>query len=545
MAFVFAVIVYSNVYAAGVAVFKDQAFHADASANPIAYVQFVETPGPIIKINTGKKELIIEKSKYAARVEVLSEMPPTIASEFDIAPIRKSLADLSDFVKRYPKSAPILQGHITALGGHISKFDAGNIRYNGDWITRQSYAAIQEKNQTVIDEIRKQDLATAENNRIRREKEETFALEQRSKGLEQYGDEWLPLAEVCKLRERDAKIAKAWASIRDKTVYDGIYSIFQVTDDGMLIQFRSGQIRQGGVNTDLAFLFGAAKGMAAEGDYYKGTLYWCGTYSYTSYAGYSKTVNAYALDKGDAIQRVVSTLSGDSSVASNNEKTSGGERNTNSSNAPEPLRGASGSGSGFFIGNEGYFITNNHVVESASKVFVFFGGKKLEAELVKVSKVADLALLKVDKAIQGIAISNDEAEPGQDVFAIGFPQPTIQGMEVKVTKGVISSSKGFDDDNTRFQIDAAVQPGNSGGPLCNESGLLVGVVVSGLDQIAIANVTGTIPQNVNYAIKASEVSALLRAKSINLDEAGDGEKTSDLSSSIKTACSVTALVIVH
>jgi S1-C subfamily serine protease len=545
MTLVYAAIVYSNVYAAGVAAFKEQSFHADAEANPIAYVQFVESSGPFIKINTGKKELLIEKSKCAGRVEVLSEMPPTIVNESDITPIRKSLADLSNFVKRFPKSAPLLQNQITALGGHIGKFDAGNIRHKGEWITKQAYAVIQADDQKVIDEIRNQDLATAEQNRIRREKEEAFAAEQRSKGLEQYGDKWLPVAEVRILRERDATIAKAWASISDKTVTNGIYSIFQVTDDGMLIQFRSGQIRQGGVNTDIAFLFGAAKGMAADGDFYKGTLYWCGTYSYTSYAGYSKTVNAYALEKDDAIKRVCSSLDGDSSVASNNGKTRGGERNAKSSNTPEPLIGASASGSGFFIGNEGYFVTNNHVVEGASKVFVFFGGKKLKAELVKVSKVADLALLKVESAIQGIAISNDEAEPGQDVFAIGFPQPAIQGLEVKVTKGVISSNKGFNDDDTRFQIDAAVQLGNSGGPLCNESGLLVGVVVSGLDQIAIANATGTIPQNVNYAIKASEVSALLRAKSIKLDESGNEEKESGSSSSIKTACSVTGLVIVH
>ncbi len=347
------------------------------------------------------------------------------------------------------------------------------------------------------------------------------------------------------LRKRDGEIGTAWTAIKDKTVSDGVYSIFQVTDDGMLIRFHQGRIKQGGVNTDIAFLFGAAKGMAAEGDLYKGSLYWCGTYSYTNRADMVKTVNAYSLDKNFAIQRVRSTLGAGDSVADNGKKRSGIERDTSSPNVPEPLVGASGSGSGFFVGNEGYFITNAHVIADATKVTVYFAGTKLKAEVVKVSKVADLALLKVEKAIPGILISQTEAEPGQDVFAIGFPQPAIQGLEVKVTKGVISSSKGFKDDDTRFQIDAAVQPGNSGGPLCNTSGHLVGVVVSGLNQIAVANATGAIPQNVNYAIKASEVSSILRSKSIDSAVAGENATKPDSNSGVKSACAATGLVIIR
>ena len=84
-----------------------------------------------------------------------------------------------------------------------------------------------------------------------------------------------------------------------------------------------------------------------------------------------------------------------------------------------------------------------------------------------VSKAADLALLKIDLKVDGLAIESTEAKPGIDVFAVGFPRPNVQGLAAKVTKGVISSSKGMNDDDTIYQIDTAIQPGNSGGPLCS------------------------------------------------------------------------------
>ena len=130
-----------------------------------------------------------------------------------------------------------------------------------------------------------------------------------------------------------------------------------------------------------------------------------------------------------------------------------------------------------------------------------------------------------------------DAEIGEDVFAYGFPNPEYQGIELKITKGIISSSKGYQDDETRYQIDAAIQPGNSGGPLCDKAGRLVGVVVSALDQIAVAERTGTIPQNVNYAIKASEVLAVLRQKGVS----GEGSAKPEGHTSVVSA---TGLVIV-
>ena len=97
---------------------------------------------------------------------------------------------------------------------------------------------------------------------------------------------------------------------------------------------------------------------------------------------------------------------------------------------------------------------------------------------------------------------------GQTVATIGFPNIQIQGFSPKVTKGEISSVNGFGDDPRSWQISVPVQPGNSGGPLLDENGNLIGVVVSKLGMRA-AKLTGDIPQNVNFAIKSSYALALL------------------------------------
>ena len=346
-----------------------------------------------------------------------------------------------------------------------------------------------------------------------------------------------------KLQRRDQENALVMKEINSKSVMGSVYSVFQVSGEGMLIEFHTGTIRQGGVNTSLAYLFGAAKGTAADGDYYKGNLYWCGNYSYTNMAQFQKTVNAYCLDLNDAIARVRATFYG--SVNENDEGKAGESSTVSSNDLPEPLLGASATGSGFFVGKEGYFVTNAHVVEDAKSIIVLHEGKKLNADVIKVSKVADLAILKVGIKCTGLPILLNEVDPGQDAFALGFPQPSIQGLEIKITKGIISSAKGIEDDDTRFQIDTAVQPGNSGGPLCDKSGRLIGVVVARLNEIAVANRTGSIPQNVNYAIKASEVAAILRSKSISFESVTNDAGGDSAISGIKLASAATGLVIVR
>jgi S1-C subfamily serine protease len=144
--------------------------------------------------------------------------------------------------------------------------------------------------------------------------------------------------------------------------------------------------------------------------------------------------------------------------------------------------------------------------------------------------------------VLGFALKDQDVEAGTDVFAIGFPNPDVQGLDPKVTKGVISGTKGLENDDTKFQIDAAIQPGNSGGPLCDYNGNLVGVVVETLNSKFMIQTKGVIPQNVNYAIKASELAAFLRSRSVNSEAPAP---VVGAEGGLRTAIGKAALVIVE
>lgn len=502
-----------NLLGVGVAMIKEQPFHNDTSAKPVIITGLKDSNGPLIVLETSSRNITIERAKLAGHVEVFNTLPSSITTEVELQPIINKLNELRNFSKRFSQSESILKGHIEPMSQVVNRFESGEVRYNDNWIARSSYNQILEQLDAESQALQKRELELEEARRLRRAEQEAFAQSQREKGLELHNKKWLPADEVQKMRKNDREIALAWNESRSKTVTKAVYSIFQVTDDGMLIEFHRGKIANSGVNTDIAFLFGAAKGLSAEGDYYKGNLYWCGTYSYMSRANMTRTVNAYSLDRNDAISRIRNIMnSGSNPEASTSAPDiAAGDK----SDRPEVLKGSKSTGSGFFIGGSGYFVTNHHVVENARKIHVLHDSKKLIAEVVVSSKVADLSILKVDSKVAGIPFSDIEPKLGTELFAIGYPQPGIQGLSVKMTKGVVSSSKGFNDDETRFQIDAAVQPGNSGGPLINKDGFLVGIVVASLDSVVIAQATGNIPQNVNYGIKVNEIKSLLRSRSIN------------------------------
>lgn len=166
--------------------------------------------------------------------------------------------------------------------------------------------------------------------------------------------------------------------------------------------------------------------------------------------------------------------------------------------------GLRGIGSGFFISSDGYLLSNFHVVKDASKVEVKYKTRLLKARVVGVDATNDLALLKVSgMGFAPLAFSRKEsADLGDEVFTIGFPNIDMQGLEPKYTDGKISSLTGIRDDPSEYQISVPVQPGNSGGPLCDAQGEVVGIVVARLNDMAALRESGAVPQNVNYAVKA-------------------------------------------
>jgi S1-C subfamily serine protease len=169
-------------------------------------------------------------------------------------------------------------------------------------------------------------------------------------------------------------------------------------------------------------------------------------------------------------------------------------------------------GSGFFVTKDGYLLTNFHVVKDADHIEVKAKDRTVKAEVVEVDKVNDLALLKVSgTGFHSLRLSHrSQADLGESVFTIGFPNIETQGMAPKYTDGKISSLAGMLDDPGEYQISVPVQPGNSGGPLCDNGGEVVGVIVARLNDLAMLRSQGVLPQNVNYAIKAQSAERLLR-----------------------------------
>ena len=179
-------------------------------------------------------------------------------------------------------------------------------------------------------------------------------------------------------------------------------------------------------------------------------------------------------------------------------------------------------GSGFVVSPAGYALTNYHVVEGCGEIRLPTG--------VSVAHVAsdpqtDLALLKIPGEFPDSASfrAGRGIRAGDDVVAIGFPLQGILTSDPSVTTGTISALAGPGDDRRMLQMTAPIQPGNSGGPLLDMSGNVVGVVVSKLDALEIAELTGDIPQNVNFAVHASLARIFLDAHNIEYNMAPSTE----------------------
>jgi TPR repeat protein/S1-C subfamily serine protease len=167
-------------------------------------------------------------------------------------------------------------------------------------------------------------------------------------------------------------------------------------------------------------------------------------------------------------------------------------------------------GTGFFISADGYLITNQHVVAEAEKVAVVCASGRRTARVVHADAANDLALLKVEGTFAPLALApSGGVKLAATVFTVGFPNPDLQGFQPKFARGDIAGLAGAGDDPRFFQISVPVQPGNSGGPLVDERGNVVGVVTAKLSVAAAVKTSGALPENVNYALKGVFISTLL------------------------------------
>lgn len=156
--------------AAGVAVLKEQTFHRDSTAKPVTYLRIIDSHGPYLRIVNASRNIDILRFKMVNHIEVPDQIPPTLMKEKDLVGLRESLADMKKFSTRYSLSAPLLEPMIGVLSGHLARFDAGEVRFEGDWITRDELAAVLKSRQIVAQTQQRQEIEQLIFNEAQREK---------------------------------------------------------------------------------------------------------------------------------------------------------------------------------------------------------------------------------------------------------------------------------------------------------------------------------------------------------------------------------------
>lgn len=192
----------------------------------------------------------------------------------------------------------------------------------------------------------------------------------------------------------------------------------------------------------------------------------------------------------------------------------------------------SSSGTGFFVNDQGWVVTNAHVVEGCTSISVPQMGT---GDALAVDKQNDLAAFRLSSDIGKPHLPLRRSQPrlGEDIAAYGFPLDGILSDSIKVTTGNINSLVGMENDTRYLQVSTPLQPGNSGGPILDQWGSIVGVSTAVLGT-KFTDATGIAPQNVNFAVRSNVVELFLQSRDIKYESADprQGDKalsTADLS----------------
>jgi S1-C subfamily serine protease/Tfp pilus assembly protein PilF len=176
------------------------------------------------------------------------------------------------------------------------------------------------------------------------------------------------------------------------------------------------------------------------------------------------------------------------------------------------------SGTGFLVGKLPVVVTNYHVAAGAKQIkMTFRDGRTAKGKVLRLDMHNDLALIGFDKLAEKPPATHarfrvapsDAVRPGQEAYVMGYPVPGDLGNRLSITKGIIASTVGADEDNRHFRITAQVNPGNSGGPLLDAKGRVIGVIFAGMDLVRFFNMHGNVPEGTNFAIKSSLLSSML------------------------------------
>ena len=186
-------------------------------------------------------------------------------------------------------------------------------------------------------------------------------------------------------------------------------------------------------------------------------------------------------------------------------------------------------GSGFVVAKTGQLLTNAHVVKDCKTIAIEQPGLTglIPATVLAQDSSNDLALLKASTPLPAMSPPNfrQHVRLGEDVFIFGYPLTGIVASSGNFTRGSVTALEGLGDDTSKLQLAAPVQPGNSGGPVLDQTGAVVGVVVSKLDAIVVAKATGNLPEQINFAIKASTALSFLETNGVVAAEATNSSPT--------------------
>jgi S1-C subfamily serine protease len=190
------------------------------------------------------------------------------------------------------------------------------------------------------------------------------------------------------------------------------------------------------------------------------------------------------------------------------------------------------SGSGFFITSSGYIISNNHVIDGCRKVTLTNNGQEMSANVIATDSKNDLAILKSNvRPSRFYKLSQDDAKLLDDVIIAGYPLGKRVSAAIKTSKGSITSLAGYGDNYSNFQTDAALNQGNSGGPIMDNSGNVVGVAVANYGKQAGV-------ESFNFGIKSSTVKAFIESNDIRYSKGSKSNLSNEQLSSLITNATI-------
>jgi S1-C subfamily serine protease len=188
---------------------------------------------------------------------------------------------------------------------------------------------------------------------------------------------------------------------------------------------------------------------------------------------------------------------------------------TPSAASPDSKPSKQGSGTAFAVSNEGHALTNHHVINGCTEVKV--AGRDGVAKVITSDSVNDLALLQLPGKTKDIANLNPDPgklRQGEDIIVFGYPLDSVLSSGGNLTPGTLSALTGLGNNTNQIQITAPIQPGSSGSPVMDKKGDVVGAVSMKLSDSKMAKATGSIGQNVNFAVNGQTVKAFLDANKV-------------------------------